>query len=179
MSRQPASVPLTSALDAAPFGREMRALRRGAGLTQAQAADRMGVSLRWLKYLETGTRRPRLHDVGRVAVMDPLTGRMAASVLQTLTPAGKITPSGPRLSLAHLARLAGWPLEHMDPSVSAAITPEALAVVADVLDAAHALLDQADPHMEDLDGLAATRNVSAVVHRLDHVYAALAAEDAR
>lgn len=176
MSRPSTPVPLTCAPDWAPFGREVRALRKAAGLTQVQAAERADMSLRWFKYLEAGTRRPRLEDVVRLAILDPLTGRMAASVLQSLTPAGD-TPSGPRLAVAHLARLSAWPLEALHPSVAEAVTPEALAVVADVLTVAHALVDRVAPDPADLETMAAARNVRRVVRRLDVVHAALTAED--
>lgn len=42
------------------LGRAVRHMRRDAGLTQQELADRLGVSQRWLSELETG--RPKILD---------------------------------------------------------------------------------------------------------------------
>lgn len=73
MSRPSTLVQLPSAVDGGPFAAEVRALRAAAELSHAEAAQRVGVSLRWWYYLHRGTRPPRPADVLAVAHLDPLT----------------------------------------------------------------------------------------------------------
>lgn len=180
MSRPSTPVPLTSAADRGPFGAEVRALRTATGLTQAQAAERVGVSLRWWRYLETGTRRPRPSDVLAVARLDPLTTSTADTMAESLAKGGPVPPFA-ALAVAHLAHLAGYPLADVSQAVALAITPEALAVAT----AARTTGAEALARLEALNRdrpMDFTRNalqvhLTAVLGRLDVILPRLTGQD--
>lgn len=48
------------------FGRALRQLRRGAGLTQQELADRVGIGVEYVSRLENGHRGARWHTVMRL-----------------------------------------------------------------------------------------------------------------
>ena len=50
-----------------PMGRRIRRARRRRGLTQAQLADRLGISAPQVTVWETGYRRPSLKSIYRIA----------------------------------------------------------------------------------------------------------------
>jgi transcriptional regulator with XRE-family HTH domain len=105
------------------FGTHLARLRRAAGLTQEQLADRAGLSVRAISSLECGSRHPRRLTLDRLAVALDLTGtqrnglhdaaryeRRRAVPVGTLLPiAGPVGPLvGRRTELAELhAHLTG------------------------------------------------------------------------
>jgi y4mF family transcriptional regulator len=52
-----------------PLGRQVKQLRRGAGLTQAQMARRTGVGLRFVRDLEQGKPSVRVDKVNQVLAL--------------------------------------------------------------------------------------------------------------
>jgi transcriptional regulator with XRE-family HTH domain len=62
MSRQVASDPFLTA-----FGSHLRSLRRKAGLSQEEAADRAGIHVTYLSGVERGLRNPSIRNVRRLA----------------------------------------------------------------------------------------------------------------
>ena len=52
-----------------PLGRQVKDLRRGAGLTQAQMARRTGVGLRFVRDLEQGKPSVRVDKVNQVLAL--------------------------------------------------------------------------------------------------------------
>ena len=65
--------------DRLPFGAQLRHYRHAAGLTQEELAERAGLSVRGLKYLEQGARRPYAYTVRRLAEALTLTARDRAA----------------------------------------------------------------------------------------------------
>ena len=49
------------------FGKNLKKLRKSAGLTQEQLAEKAKVSTTYLAYIETGTKRPSLKVINKIA----------------------------------------------------------------------------------------------------------------
>lgn len=49
------------------FGRHIQKLRKAAGLTQEELAEKLGVTTTWVGYIETGLRKPNLKRISRMA----------------------------------------------------------------------------------------------------------------
>lgn len=64
-----AKVPDATSGIATPLGRQVKDLRRGAGLTQAQMARRTGVGLRFVRDLEQGKPSVRVDKVNQVLAL--------------------------------------------------------------------------------------------------------------
>jgi y4mF family transcriptional regulator len=64
-----AKVPKATAGIATPLGRQVKQLRRGAGLTQAKMARRAGVGLRFVRDLEQGKPSVRVDKVNQVLAL--------------------------------------------------------------------------------------------------------------
>src|SRR5689334_4110590 len=99
------------------FGARLRAYRAAAGLTQEALAERAGLSVRGLKYLEQGAHRPYPDTVRRLAAALALdaeeraaflaagqgvNGGRATDLLARATGAGQALPSVPALPYANL-----------------------------------------------------------------------------
>lgn len=170
MSRPSTPVQLTCAVDGGPFAAEVRTLRTAAGLTQADAAQCVGVSVRWWYYLQRGTRPPRPSDVLAVARLDPLTTPTADTMAESLAKGGPVPPFA-ALSVAHLAHLAGYPLAEVSQAAALAVTPEALnAATAARQTGAEALARLEDQNRErpvDFTRAALQVHLTAVLDRLD------------
>ena len=180
MSRPSTLVQLPSAVDGGPFAAEVRALRAAAELSHAEAAQRVGVSLRWWYYLHRGTRPPRPADVLAVAHLDPLTTPAADTMAESLAKGGPVPPFA-ALAVAHLAHLAGYPLADVSQAVALAISPEAL----DAATAARQTGAEALARLEalnrdrpmDLIRAALQVHLTAVLDRLDVILPRLTGKD--
>jgi predicted ATPase/transcriptional regulator with XRE-family HTH domain len=78
------------------FGAQVRRYRQAANLTQEELAERAGVSVRGLKYLEQGARRPFPDTVRRLAAALPLSAAEQAAFAALAAPpsrAGEGTPT--------------------------------------------------------------------------------------
>lgn len=180
MSRPSTPVHLPSAPDRGPFGWEARALRTAAGLTQAQAAERTGMSIRWWKYVEIGDRPPRPGDVVAVARLDPLTTPLAATIAASLAKGGPVPPFA-ALAVAHLARLAGHRLEDVSMAVALSVTPEALEAAAAARQTGAEALERLEAlnrdQPMDFERAALQIRLTAVLDRLDVILPRLTAEE--
>ena len=180
MNRPSTPVQLPCAVDGGPFAAEVRTLRAAAGLTHADAAERVGVSTRWWYYLHRGARRPRPSDVLAVARLDPLTTSTADTVAESLAKGGPVPPFA-ALAVAHLAHLAGHPLADISQAAALAVTTEALEAAASARQTgAEALARLEALNRErpmDFTRAALQVHLTAVLDRLDLILPRLTAED--
>lgn len=49
------------------LGRKIQKVRKEAGITQEELADKIGVTTTWIGYIETGYRRPNLKMIYKIA----------------------------------------------------------------------------------------------------------------
>ena len=49
------------------LGRRIQKVRKEAGITQEELADKIGVTTTWIGYIETGYRRPNLKMIYKIA----------------------------------------------------------------------------------------------------------------
>jgi len=63
---------------------DIASLRKGLGLTQAEFAERVGTSWRYIGHLEAGRRRPSLKLAARIEKLTGAKGLVEATVAETL-----------------------------------------------------------------------------------------------
>lgn len=49
------------------LGRKIQKVRKAAGMTQEELAEKLGVTTTWVGYVETGYRRPNLKRIYKIA----------------------------------------------------------------------------------------------------------------